>query len=154
MQTQISPLSLGFSLSFLGEAGELRILYGGLLNQKPGKLQHCIRGGYFIGVNVGIHNGYLIVLIPGALKIFDYSGSGFLGPVREIQPFIYGCAVTGNDEVGHIIAEVGLAHHTVLYVGLGCSAVIISFFSQPIQLVIDLPHGMEGGIRLDGDLFK
>ena len=105
-------------------------------------------------MNVGIQDRYLIVIIAVTPELIDHRASGFLGLLRQLQPFLYGCAVAGYDEVRHVIAQVGLPHHAVFHVGRRGSAVVVAFFGQPAQLIIDLPHGMEGRIGLDGDVFK
>ena len=154
VQSHFLPLLLEFSLSFLREAGELRVCGGGLLDQLPGKFQYRVRRGDLVGVYVGIQDRHLIVIISGVLEFLYHRGSGFFRLFREIQPLLYGCAVAGDDEVRHIITKAGLSHHTVFHVWFGCGAVVVSFSGEPLYLIKHLPHGVERGVGFDGDVFQ
>ena len=118
-----------------------------------GELQNGVHSSHFVGVDVGVHHGYLIVQL-AAFNLGDDLLRLGLRTLAQLQPVLHGGAVLGHDQVGHVIAGGGLAHDLLFHIGLGRVGVVITHRGQFIQLVIDLPHGVERlvGLDLHGDV--
>ena len=142
VQTQGVPLGVQDFLAGFGEAQELFIADGVLLHQHLGEGHDAVHGGHFVGVDVGVENGDLIV----QLVRLDISQDPFrvgLCPVAQLQPVVHGVAVLGNDEIGHVVAGGGGAHALLHHIGLGGLVVVVAQGGQAVQLGVDLPHSVE-----------
>ena len=143
---------LGGQLSFAlgGKAGEVLIADGlafgsGGLHQHPGKGEHAVGGGHFVGVDVGVHHGHLIV---GQIAIFNIrnEGSGIaLGLILDGHPLIHSGSVFGHDQIGHLqalqaVVALAHAHGELLHIEIG---VLSGKRLDGVDLSIELSHGVE-----------
>ena len=152
MQSLRGALGLDLGLARLGQRGELGVVDALLLDEELGKLHDAVGSGNLVGVDVGIEDGNLdVVILPGLQIGEDLLGLG-LGLLAEGEPVGDGLAVLGDDQIGHVVARGGGAHGVLDDVGLRGGGVIIALGGERRDLRIDLPHGVEARIGLDDDV--
>ena len=152
VQALRGALGLDLGLARLSQRGELGVVDALLLDEELGKLHDAVSGGDLVGVDVGIENGNLDVVILPRLQIGeDLIGLG-LGLLAEGEPVGDSLAVLGDDQIGHVVARGGGAHGVLDDVGLRGGGVIIALGGERRDLRVDLPHGVEARIGLDNDV--
>ena len=133
-----------------GEAGELVVVDGAALrgrglHQHPGKGQDAVAGGHLIGVNIGVHDGHLVVAQGAALQLLQQGGGIALRLRLDLLPLIHRGLVLGHNQIRHIqafqaVVALALAHGELLHVEVSVAGGVVH---QRVQLVIDLRHGVE-----------
>ena len=98
-------------------------------------------------MNVGIHHGHADIVERAGLDLGEHGigiGLGLLGQGEPLAPARLG---VGDDQVGHITARGGLAQGKFFHV----ETVFRAVCHDRIELLVDLPHGVEVFIRRNLD---
>ena len=130
-----------------GEAGEDLIVDGLFARDHLGEIEHAVGGGDLVGVDVGIHHGHADIVERAGLDLGEHGIGIGLGLLGQGEPLAHARLGVGDDQVGHITARGGLAHGKFFHV----ETVFRAVCHDRIELLVDLPHGVEVFIRRNFD---
>ena len=130
-----------------GEAGERLVVDGLFARDHLGEIEHAIGGGDLVGVDVGIHHGHADIVERAGLDLGEHGIGIGLGLLGQGEPLAHARLGVGHDEIGHITARGGLAHGEFFHV----ETVFRAVCHDRIELLVDLPHGVEVFIRRNLD---
>ena len=98
-------------------------------------------------MDVGIHHGHADLVERAGLDLGEHSVRIGLGLLGQGEPLAHARLGVGDDQVGHITARGGLAHGKFFHV----ETVFRAVCHDRIELLVDLPHGVEVFIRRNLD---
>ena len=140
---------LGLELFFArgGKAGERLVVDGLFTRDHLGEVEHAVGGGDRVGVDVGVHHGHADLGERAGLDLGEHGVGIGLGLLGQGEPLAHTRLGVGHDEIGHITARGGLAHGEFFHV----ETVFRAVCHDRIELLVDLPHGVEVFIRRNLD---
>ena len=140
---------LGLELFFArgGEARERLVVDGLLARDHLGEIEHAVGGGDLVGVDVGVHHGHTDIIELAGLDVGEHGVRLRLGPLGEGEPLRHARLGVGDDQIGHIAPRGGLAHGELFNI----QAVLRAVCHDRVELLVDLPHGVEVLVRRDLD---
>ena len=130
-----------------GEARERLVVDGLFARDHLGEVEHAVGGGDLVGVDVGIHHGHADLVERAGLDLGEHGIGIGLGLLGQGEPLAHARLGVGDDQVGHITARGGLAHGKFFHV----ETVFRAVCHDRIELLVDLPHGVEVLIRRNLD---
>ena len=130
-----------------GEARERLIVDGLFARDHLGEVEYAVGGGDLVGVDVGIHHGHADIVERAGLDLGEHGIGIGLGLLGQGEPLAHARLGVGDDQVGHITARGGLAHGKFFHV----ETVFRAVCHDRIELLVDLPHGVEVFIRRNLD---
>ena len=98
-------------------------------------------------MDVGIHHGHADLVERAGLDLGEHGIGIGLGLLGQGEPLAHARLGVGDDQVGHITARGGLAHGEFFHV----ETVFRAVCHDRIELLVDLPHGVEVLIRRNFD---
>ena len=98
-------------------------------------------------MDVGIHHGHADIVERAGLDLGEHGIGIGLGLLGQGEPLAHARLGVGHDEIGHITARGGLAHGEFFHV----ETVFRAVCHDRIELLVDLPHGVEVFIRRNFD---
>ena len=98
-------------------------------------------------MDVGIHHGHADIVERAGLDLGEHGIGIGLGLLGQGEPLTHARLGVGHDQVGHITARGGLAHGKFFHV----ETVFRAVCHDRIELLVDLPHGVEVFIRRNLD---
>ena len=130
-----------------GEARERLVVDGLFARDHLGEVEHAVGGGDLVGVDVGIHHGHADLVELAGLDLREHGVRVCFGLLGQGEPLAHARLGVGHDEIGHITARGGLAHGKFFHV----ETVFRAVCHDRIELLVDLPHGVEVFIRRNFD---
>ena len=130
-----------------GETGERLVVDALFARDHLGEVEHAVGGGDLVGVDVGIHHGHADLVERAGLDLGEHGIGIGLGLLGQGEPLAHARLGVGDDQIGHITARGGLAHGKFFHV----ETVFRAVCHDRIELLVDLPHGVEVFIRRNLD---
>ena len=129
------------------EAGERLVVDGLFARDHLGEVEHAVGGGDLVGVDVGIHHGHADLVELAGLDLREHGVRVCFGLLGQREPLAHARLAVSHDQIGHITARGGLAHGEFFHV----ETVFRAVCHDRIELLVDLPHGVEVFIRRNLD---
>ena len=130
-----------------GEAGERLVVDALFARDHLGEIEHAVGGGDLVGVNVGVHHRNADLVELAGLDLREHSVRVCFGLLGQREPLAHARLAVSHDQIGHITTRGGLAHGESFHI----EAVLRAVRHDRIELLVDLPHGVEVLIRRNLD---